>query len=71
MVQNAAVPAFGRFTQVRAEVFDKVVTTNVLGAANVSRCAISDFRQRGAGQVVVVGSVLGQAAVLYMGAYVL
>jgi len=71
VVQNAALAAFGRFTEVPADVFDKVVATNVLGAANVSRCAISHFRQRGAGQLVVVGSVLGQAAVPYMGAYVL
>lgn len=71
VVQNAALAAFGRFTEVPADVFDQVVATNVLGAANVARCAISHFRQRGSGQLVVVGSVLGQAAVPYMGAYVL
>ncbi|WP_156689412.1 SDR family NAD(P)-dependent oxidoreductase [Mycobacterium sp. Marseille-P9652] len=70
VVQNAALAAFGRFTQLPADIFDQVIRTNVLGAANVSRCAICHFTDRGRGQLVVVGSVLGQAAVPYMGAYV-
>ncbi len=71
VVQNAALAAFGRFTEVPAEIFDMVIKTNVLGAANVARCALMHFRQRGHGQLVVIGSVLGQAAVPYMGAYVI
>ncbi len=70
VVQNAALAAFGRFTEVPADIFDMVIKTNVLGAANVARCALSHFRQRGEGQLVLVGSVLGQAAVPFMGAYV-
>lgn len=71
VVQNAALAAFGRFADVPADIFDHVVRTNVLGAANVARCALEHFRQHRQGQLVVVGSVLGQAAVPYMGAYVL
>ena len=71
VVQNAAVAAFGRFVDVPADVFDHVIRTNVLGAANVARCALHHFRRQGHGQLVVVGSLLGQAAVPYMGAYVL
>ncbi len=70
VVQNAAVAAFGRFTEVPADIFDMVIRTNVLGAANVARCALSHFCLRGQGQLVIVGSVLGHAAVPYMGAYV-
>lgn len=70
VVQNAAVAAFGRFTELPADVFDQVIRTNVLGAANVARSALCHFRECERGQLVVVGSVLGQAAVPYMGAYV-
>lgn len=70
VVQNAALAAFGRFTEVPADIFDMVVKTNVLGAANVARCALLHFRERGHGQLVIMGSVLGQAAVPYMAAYV-
>lgn len=71
VVQDAALAAFGRFVDLPADIFDQVICTNVLGAANVSRCALSHFRRRGRGQLVVVGSVLGQVAVPYMGAYVM
>ena len=71
VVQNAAVAAFGRFADVPSEVFDTVIRINVIGAANVAREALSHFRDRGHGQLVIVGSVLGQAAVPYMGAYVI
>ncbi len=71
VVQNAALAAFGRFTELPADIFDQVIRTNVLGAANVARCAICHFKDCGRGQLVVVGSVLGQAAVPYMGAYVI
>jgi short-subunit dehydrogenase len=70
VVQNAAVAAFGRFTDVPAEVFDTVVHTNVVGAANVARAAIEHFSRTGHGQLVIVGSLLGHAAVPYMGGYV-
>ena len=71
VVQNAALAAFGRFTDMPADVFDTVVKTDVLGAANVARCALLHFQESGQGQLVVMGSVLGQAAVPYMGAYVI
>lgn len=71
VVQNAAVAAFGRFTEVPSEVFDTVIRINVIGAANVAREALRHFRDRDGGQLVIVGSVLGQAAVPYMGAYVM
>jgi short-subunit dehydrogenase len=71
VVQNGAVAAFGEFTDLPAEVFDSVIRTNVNGAANVSRAAMRHFRATGCGQLVVIGSLLGHAAVPYMGAYVM
>ena len=68
--QCAALAAFGRFTDVPADVFDAVVRTNVMGSANVARCALRLFQARGAGHLVLVGSLLGVVAVPYQSAYV-
>lgn len=69
-VQCAAITAFGRFDDIPAEVFDRIVNTNLLGAANVARCALVQFKAQGAGHLVVVGSLLGTTAVPYQSAYV-
>ncbi|MEH3139301.1 MAG: SDR family NAD(P)-dependent oxidoreductase [Mycobacterium kyogaense] len=68
--QCAAITAFGRFEDIPADVFDAIITTNLIGAANVARCALAHFRPRGRGQLVLVGSLLGVTAVPYQSAYV-
>lgn len=70
-VQSAAVTVFGRFEDIPVDVFDGVVTTNLLGAANVARAALSHFRGREAGHLVLVGSLLGTMAAPYQSPYVL
>ncbi|MEH3156269.1 MAG: SDR family NAD(P)-dependent oxidoreductase [Gordonia paraffinivorans] len=71
VVQNASVAAFGRFTDIPADVFGSVMRVNVLGAAAVCREALQHFRDRGRGSLVVVGSLLGHAAVPLMSPYVM
>jgi len=68
--QCAAITAFGRFEDLPVEVFDAIITTNLIGAANVARSALAHFQDRGAGQLVLVGSLLGVTAVPYQSAYV-
>jgi len=71
VVSVAGVVAYGRFEDVPPETFDQVLTTNVLGVANVSRAALRLFaRQGGGGRLVVTGSLLGTIAAPYMSAYV-
>lgn len=70
VVQNAAVAAFGPFLDIPADVFDRIVETNVVGAANVAREAMRQFRRQGHGRLIVIGSLLGHAAVPYMSPYV-
>lgn len=62
-VQSAALIAFGEFLDVPAEVFDRVVTSNVLGTANVARAVLPGMRDRNSGVLVVIGSVLGRISV--------
>jgi NAD(P)-dependent dehydrogenase (short-subunit alcohol dehydrogenase family) len=66
----SSVTAFGRFDEIPPEVFDAVVRTNLCGAANVARAALTHFRARRSGHLVLVGSLLGQAAMPYQGPYV-
>jgi len=69
VVHSAGVVAYGRFEDVPPEVFDRVVTTNVLGLANVARAVLPPMRERGAGAIVVLGSLLGRIAAPHMSAY--
>lgn len=68
-VHSAAIVAYGDFTEVPTEIFDRVVATNVTGAANVARHALRAFREQGEGTLVVVGSVLGKIVTPWMSSY--
>jgi NAD(P)-dependent dehydrogenase (short-subunit alcohol dehydrogenase family) len=70
VVHAAAVLAYGRFEDVPAEVFDRIVRVNVLGTANVGRSALACFRRQGGGTLIVVGSLLGKIATPLLSAYV-
>jgi NAD(P)-dependent dehydrogenase (short-subunit alcohol dehydrogenase family) len=70
VVHCASVTAFGRFGDVPPDVFDAVIETNLCGSANVARCALEWFSGQGGGQLVLVGSMLGQTAMPYQSPYV-
>ena len=70
VVHSVTVVAYGRFDEVPAAAFDRVVATTLTGAANVSRAALRRFREQGGGRLVLVGSLLGKIAVPYMSSYV-
>ena len=69
VVCSAGVVAYGRFDEVPGDVWDKVITTNVLGTANVARAVLPAMRRSGQGTLVLIGSVVGQIAVPGMSAY--
>lgn len=71
VVQNASVAAIGALTEIPLDVVDAVVRTDVLGAVYVSRAAVSQFRARGSGTLIVVGSLFGHVAVPLLGPYVI
>jgi NAD(P)-dependent dehydrogenase (short-subunit alcohol dehydrogenase family) len=68
-VDSAAVMAYGRFEEVPANVFDRVVTTDLLGTANVARTALRQFRAQGYGTLIVCSSLLAHITAPYMSAY--
>jgi NAD(P)-dependent dehydrogenase (short-subunit alcohol dehydrogenase family) len=69
VVHGAAVVAYGRFEDVPADVFDRVMTTNLTGTANVARRTLQVFEEQQGGSLVVIGSVLGKIATPYMSSY--
>lgn len=68
-VSNAGVVSYGRTEEVPAEVFDGVLRTNLLGAANVARHVVPVLRRQEHGALLFVGSVIGHIAVPAMTAY--
>lgn len=70
VVHSAGVVAYGHFADIPADVFDRVVTTNLTGTANVARSALAQFAVQRGGHLVLVGSVLGQIVTPYMSPYI-
>ncbi|WP_315094114.1 SDR family NAD(P)-dependent oxidoreductase [uncultured Cellulomonas sp.] len=70
VVNTVAVVAYGRFDEVPAEAFDRVMEVNLVGTANVARRALATFSEQGGGHLVVVGSLLGRIATPWMSTYV-
>jgi short-subunit dehydrogenase len=70
VVNSAATVAYGRFVDVPADIFDRVLQTNLIGTANVARAALRQFEVDGGGDLILVGSLLGKIAVPTMGSYV-
>jgi NAD(P)-dependent dehydrogenase (short-subunit alcohol dehydrogenase family) len=69
VVSNAGVVSYGRAEVVPAEVFDGVLRTNLIGAANVARHALPVLRRQRSGTLMYVGSVIGHVAVPSLTAY--
>jgi NAD(P)-dependent dehydrogenase (short-subunit alcohol dehydrogenase family) len=69
-VNTAAVMAYGRFEDVPAEVFGRVVEVDLLGGATVAREALARFRKQGRGVLIVGGSLLGTVVTPFTSSYV-
>jgi short-subunit dehydrogenase len=59
-INNAGVAAIGRFDRVPLADHDQVIRTDLLGATYGSYVAIRHFRERGAGTLINVASVIGK-----------
>lgn len=69
-VNNAAVTAFGRFEDLPAPLFARVIETNLLGYANGMRAALRQFRRQRRGVLINVSSGVAFAPQPYAAAYV-
>lgn len=71
VVSCAAVVAYGRIEDVPADIFERVLRTNLVGPVTVARHVLPHMRRRGRGHLILVGSVLGHIAAPTMASYVL
>jgi short-subunit dehydrogenase len=69
-VNCAAVMAYGRFEQLPADVFERVIETNFMGQVHGSRAALPRFRDRGAGVLINLSSVWGRITTPLVAPYV-
>ncbi len=68
VIANAGIDACGRFLDVPAEAWERVIRVNLIGTANVVRAALP-YLVRSRGRVVTVASTLGLRAVSDATAY--
>ncbi|UQU66425.1 SDR family NAD(P)-dependent oxidoreductase [Couchioplanes caeruleus] len=66
---TAAVMVYGRFEDIPPHVFDRVVTADLLGPANVARAALRVFRAQGHGTLITASSLVGHITAPNMSAY--
>jgi NAD(P)-dependent dehydrogenase (short-subunit alcohol dehydrogenase family) len=69
-VNNAGVMVYGSFEEVPAEVYRRVIETNLLGQIHGARAALSRFREQDGGVLVNMCSVWGRLTSPYVSAYV-
>jgi NAD(P)-dependent dehydrogenase (short-subunit alcohol dehydrogenase family) len=68
IVANAGIDACGRFTDIDADAWERVINVNLIGTAAVIRAALPHLRENH-GRVVTVASTLGLRAVSDATAY--
>src|SRR5215210_142499 len=62
--------AYGRFEEVPAEVYRRVIETNLFGQIHGARAALSQFREQGGGVLINMSSVWGRLTSPHVSAYV-
>jgi short-subunit dehydrogenase len=70
VVHCAAVIAYGRTEEIPADLFDRVLQTNLHGSINVARHTVKQLRRQRGGALVLVGSVAGHIASPHLSPYV-
>jgi NAD(P)-dependent dehydrogenase (short-subunit alcohol dehydrogenase family) len=70
-VNNAGVIAYGRFVDIPADVFRRVIETNLMGQVHGARAALRRFAEQRAGVLVNVSSVWGRVSSPYVSPYII
>jgi NAD(P)-dependent dehydrogenase (short-subunit alcohol dehydrogenase family) len=69
-VNNAGVMVYGPFEEVPADVYQRVIETNLFGQIHGARAALSQFREQGGGVLINMSSVWGRLTSPHVSAYV-
>ncbi len=68
LAQCAAAVIYGRFDEIEADDFDRIVNVTFLGAVNVIRAALPELERSG-GAIVVVGSLMSKLPLPMLSSY--
>lgn len=69
MICNAGFGIYGAIDQIAAADMRRLIDVNYMGTYHAARAALPIFRRQGAGQVVMISSIVGKRGVPYVGAY--
>jgi NAD(P)-dependent dehydrogenase (short-subunit alcohol dehydrogenase family) len=69
-VNNAGVMAYGTFEDIPPDVFERILTTNLMGQIYGSRAALKRFRAQGEGVLINMSSVWGRVTSPLVSPYV-
>jgi short-subunit dehydrogenase len=69
-VNNAGVIAYGEFLEIPADVFRRVIETNLMGQVHGARAALRRFRPQGSGVLINMSSVWGRVSSPYVSPYI-
>lgn len=69
MICNAGFGIYGAIDQIAAADMRRLIDVNYMGTYHAARAALPVFRRQGAGQVVIISSIVGKRGVPYVGAY--
>lgn len=67
---NAGVDAFGSFSEIPKEAFERVIQINLMGTVHGSRAALARFREQGSGVLINNASIAGTCPMPFHSAYV-
>src|SRR5215210_744517 len=69
-VNDAGVMVYGSFEEVPADVYRRVIETNLFGQIHGARAALAQFREQGGGVLINMSSVWGRLTSPHVSAYV-
>jgi short-subunit dehydrogenase len=69
MMCNAGFGIAGAIDEITPEQMRELMDVNYMGTFYAARAALSRFRAKGAGHIIVVSSIVGRRGVPFMGAY--
>ena len=69
LINNAGIGCMGLFEAFTIEEFQKILDVNLLGVHRVNQAVLPCMRERGAGLLVYVSSIMGRIAIPFAGPY--
>lgn len=67
---NAGIAAFGSFSEIPSEAFERILQINLMGTVHGARAALAQFRRQGSGVLINNASIAGTCPIPFHSPYV-